>query len=169
MSVPLRPSSRVIPAAIEARFSRRNVYTLIIPGPGIPGYGGDWVMWFAERETDSDAQGGVRVYAPLPARKYDLADRDPDPRGLPGSASVQFATVIDKAGHVSSATVLRGSDDAAFRQRALQEMESWEFKPALRNGVPMDVDAVVEIPFRFQSVGGATRVTPTRCPGKPLS
>ena len=109
MSVPLRPSSRVIPAAIEARFSRRNVYTLVIPGPRVPGYGGDWVMWFAEHETDSDPQAGVRVYAPLPARKYDLADRDPDPQGLPASASVQFATVIDKAGHINPAFVLRGA------------------------------------------------------------
>jgi len=28
-------------------------------------------------------------------------------------------------------------------------MTKWEFEPAARNGVPVDVDAVVEIPFRL--------------------
>ena len=34
-----------------------------------------------------------------------------------------------------------------LRLKAIAELENWEFKPALRNGEPIDVDIVVEIPL----------------------
>lgn len=156
MSVPLRPSSRVIPAGVEARFTYRNVYTLVIPGPALPGYGGDWVMWFAERDPP-EISSEPRILAPVPARKYSAAAADTVERGTSVSASFQFGASVDKAGHVGSAVILRGSTDPELRRRVLGELESWEFKPALRNGEPMDVDVVLEIPFRFQPAAGTPR------------
>ncbi len=148
VSAPLRPSSRVIPATVEARFAHRDVYTLVIPGPALQGYGGDWVMWFAERNPP-EMSSGPRILAPIPARKFSAAAANTDGSGIPVSATFQFAASIDKAGHIGSVVVLRGSADPALRLRVVEEMGSWEFKPALRNGEPVEADVVVEIPFRL--------------------
>jgi TonB family protein len=154
-SAPLRPSSRNVPALIEARFARRDVYALAIPAPRLPGYGGDWVLWFGEHNPQQNGPA-LRVVAPLPSRKYPIADADPPPPGLAAAAAAQFPAVsfqfgamIDKTGRISGAEVIRGSSDPALRRRALEEVASWEFKPALRDGQPMDVDIVLDIPFRF--------------------
>jgi TonB family protein len=154
-SAPLRPSSRTVPAMIDARFARRNVYALAIPGPRLPGYGGDWVLWFGEHNPPQAGEA-LRVVAPLPARKYPIAEADPAPPALAAASaaqfpatSFQFGAIIDKTGRISGAEIIRGSADPALRRRALQEVGSWEFKPALRDGQPMDVDVVLDIPFRF--------------------
>jgi hypothetical protein len=39
----------------------------------------------------------------------------------------------------------------------LAELQTWEFKPTLRNGEPIDVDVVLEIPFEFRPPAAQTR------------
>jgi TonB family protein len=145
MSAPLRPSSRIIPAAVDAQFANRNVYTLVIPRPNLPEYTDDWVMWFAERQIDNDV--GLRILAPIPARKSSWIDADPPPQAPPSAATVRFAAIIDRNGRIASARILRSTAVQAFQLKAIAELETWEFKPALRNGEPIDVDIVVEIPL----------------------
>jgi TonB family protein len=145
MSAPLRPSSRIIPAAVEAQFANRNVYTLVIPRPNLPEYTNDWVMWFSERQIDNDV--GLRILAPIPARKYSWIDADPPPLAPPSAATVRFAAIIDRNGRIASARILRSTAVQAFQLKAIAELETWEFKPALRNGEPIEVDIVVEIPL----------------------
>ena len=148
MSAPLRPSSRVIPAGVEAVFAGRNVYTLVIPGPGLPEYPGDWVMWFSERQLDNDP--GLRILAPIPARKYTSKESDPTPLAPPSTATIRFSATIDRNGRLASPRILRSTASEAFRLKATAELETWEFNPALRNGVPVDVDIVVEIPLQLR-------------------
>ncbi len=140
VSVPLRPASRVIPLSVESQFARRNVYTLVIPGPSLRQYPGDWILWFAERGSEGLSGGSLR--APLPVRKY-VTDRADETSS--SSASVQLAMVIDKEGKVVSPRVLKGAPSEAFRARALEEITTWEFEPARRNGIAIDVDAVIEL------------------------
>jgi TonB family protein len=65
--------------------------------------------------------------------------------------TVQLGATIDPGGRVSAAKVLRaGTMDEWFRQKAIEELQMWEFQPALRNGAPIEVDIVVEIPFQFR-------------------
>jgi outer membrane biosynthesis protein TonB len=45
--------------------------------------------------------------------------------------------------------LLRGVDDR-LNKSAVEALAKWEFYPATRNGVPVDVDVVVEIPFKLQ-------------------
>jgi outer membrane biosynthesis protein TonB len=44
--------------------------------------------------------------------------------------------------------VLEHLDDRLDRSAA-DAMGKWNFEPALRNGQPVEVDAVIEIPFRL--------------------
>lgn len=145
MSAPLRPSARIIPPSVESQFSNRNVYTLAIPGPELPEYTGDWVMWFSERQPADDPR--QRISAPIPARKYATVD---EAAGTLVAATIQFAAVLDKSGRVALLRVIRGRVDEWFKLKAMQELEAWDFQPALRNGEPIEVDMVLEIPFQLK-------------------
>jgi hypothetical protein len=142
LSVPLRPSSRTIPAAIDARFQGRLVYTMVIPIENLPPYSGDWILWFAERQVKQGDAPFVR--APVPLRKFETVEPV-----LPGSRTelrVQMSVVINKDGKLERITLLRNL--AAVLERAvIKDVSAWEFKPATRDGVPVDVDGVLEIPF----------------------
>ncbi len=142
LSVPLRPASRTIPRAIEARFVGRNVYTMVVPIENIAPYSGDWILWFAERQTRTGETPFVR--APVPMRKFESVQPL-----LPGARSefrVQFAAVINKEGKMDSLALLR-SVNPVLDQLVLQDLAAWEFKPATRDGTPVDVDVVLEVPF----------------------
>jgi TonB family protein len=155
MSAPLRPSSRVLPASVEARFANRNVYTLAIPGPNLPEYGGDWIMWFSEGESNSEARASIA--APVPAKKFTSTDISAAYSGPLVAATVHFTAVIDRNGRISSAKVLRSKAPPDFQLEAIAELNSWEFKPATRNGEPIDVEVVVEIPFQLRPVQATAR------------
>jgi hypothetical protein len=148
MSAPLRPSSRLVPATVEAKFANRDVYALVIPGPKLAGYSGDWVLWFAPHQAEGGA--GARIQAPVPARKENWSgDTGPDQESN-GKGSIQFQAIIDSKGKVLSPQILRGLNSEPFRRRAAAELLTWEFKPSMRNGEPIDVDVVLEIPFEFR-------------------
>ena len=144
LSVPLRPSSRTIPAAIDALFQSRSVYTLVVPIENLPAYGGDWILWFAER--DQKPGDAPSMHAPVPFRK--LEPVSPVPSANRVERRIQVSAVIKKDGTVDRVSLLR-SAPAAMARAVIQDLQSWEFKPAMRAGVPVDVDVVVEIPFNL--------------------
>jgi hypothetical protein len=144
LSVPLRPSSRTIPPAIDARFQGRSVYTLVVPIENLPAYGGDWILWFAER--DPKPGDAPSMHAPVPFRKL-----EPVGAALSGNhveRRVQLAAVIKQDGTVDRVSLMKGAPPAVA-QAVIQDLQSWEFKPATRAGTPVDVDVVVEIPFNL--------------------
>ncbi len=103
------------------------------------------MIWFAERQTESGPGGALS--APLPVRKVDpkyyqaaVADRV--------EGTVRLTAVIRKDGTVDSIALLQHLDDR-LDQSAQEAMDKWRFEPALRDGQPVDVDAVIEIPFRL--------------------
>ena len=61
---------------------------------------------------------------------------------------VRLAAVIRKDGRVDSVRLLEHLDDR-LDQSSEQAVDKWQFEPALRDGQPVDVDAVIEIPFRL--------------------
>jgi TonB family protein len=144
LSVPLRPSSRTIPRAVDARFQGRNVYTMVVPIENLPAYVGDWIIWFAEKQPIAGNTPVVR--APLPFRKMEPVDQSPP--GASGQARVQIAAVLDKEGRLGKITIL-ARPNTMTEQAVMQDLASWEFKPATRDGVPVDVEVVIEIPFNL--------------------
>ena len=146
LSVPLRPSSRTIPRAVEARFQGRNVYTMVVPIENLPTYAGDWIVWFAERQPVPGSTPLMR--APLPFRKMELIDQEPP--GSAGQARVQFSAVLDKGGRLENLVIL-ARPSTITELSVMQDLESWEFKPATRDGIPVDVEVVIEIPFNLST------------------
>jgi hypothetical protein len=142
LSVPLRPASRTIPHRIEALFLGRDVYTMVIPIENIAGYTGDWIIWFAEREQKPG--GSPTVLAPVPLRKFESVD--PVPPGARTEIRVQLQAVINKEGKFDRVLLLRDLSPA-LESSVLKDLKSWEFKPATRDGVPVEIDVVLEIPF----------------------
>jgi len=142
LSAALRPSSRTIPANIEARFRGRVEYTIVVPKPRLPLYNGDWILWFAERQPM--AGDAPQMRAPQPARKVESGSGQP--QVLP-TGRVQLAATILKTGRVDAISVLNGLANP-FTQAAINDLQSWSFTPAVRDGQPVDVDIVVEIPFQ---------------------
>ena len=142
LSAPLRPSSRSIPKSIEARFQGRDVYTMVIPMENMPAYSGDWIMWFADRQPNTGATPLVR--APIPVRKVEVVDQTPA-SGRVG-ARIQLAATLRVNGRLDGVTIL--SEASLAVQRAVsQDVASWEFRPATRDGVAIDTEVVLEIPF----------------------
>jgi TonB family protein len=100
-------------------------------------------MWFAEREPVPRGGRGLRL--PVPIHKV-------DPKYFPAAISeriegkVQIAGVIRVNGRVDLLRVLKGVDPRLDRS-AQEALLKWEFEPAERNGRPVEVDIVAEIPF----------------------
>ena len=151
LSVPLRPSSRTIPSSIDARFQGRSVYTMVVPIENLPAYGGDWIIWFAERGQQPGDASSMR--APVPFRKLEPADSV-----LSGNRTerrLQITAVLRKDGRLDGISLVRRVS-AAVEQVVNQDLTSWEFKPATRGGIPVDVDVVIEIPFNLTAEVAST-------------
>ncbi len=134
-----------VSAAPDPRFDGRQVYTTAIQMPNITSYIGSWLMWYADRNA-APLNAGV-ITPPLPHRKV-------DPKYIPAAADervegqVRLACVIQKNGRVDLVQLVKGLDDR-LDQSAIDALSKWEFTPAMRNGVAVDVDVLVEIPFRL--------------------
>jgi TonB family protein len=120
----------------------RVIYTMAIQMPNITSFSGSWMVWFAERATEGGKAG---IEAPIPLRKVDpkyiataVAERV--------EGKVRLSAIIRKDGRVDSVVLLRHLDPR-LDETAEEALGKWIFQPARRNGAPIDVDAVFEIPF----------------------
>jgi TonB family protein len=105
------------------------------------------VLWFCERRSGDTLAMGIS--APVPARKYSLVGGAPVANSADGT--LQLAAVVERNGRISGARILRGTAGEAFRRNALEDLQTWEFQPALRNGEAIEVDVVLEISFQFRA------------------
>ena len=154
--------SRGQPGAEQGFLAGKKVYTLYINMPNLTSGAGSWILRFVELEdrqpaghTSAGRPGGpgrssagseeIDLAAPVALRKVDPgyvagAIRD-KVEGL-----VVLHAVIRKDGRVERIEVMR-SLDPRLDERAVQALQRWEFQPATRNGTPVDLEAVVQIPF----------------------
>ena len=90
--------------------------------------------------------------APVPLQKTEPAVARP-PSGDRSEARIQLAATIHSNGKVESVTIVKGPANSAS-QSAIEDLKQWEFRPALRDGAPIDVEAVIEIPFSLAWLNG---------------
>jgi TonB family protein len=127
--------------------------------PNITSAAGSWVIRFAELGTNEreDAIAAGRknlkpagtdtVSAPSPRLKVDPKYiRSAADEGIEGK--VVLYAVIGQDGLVRQVRIMRGLD-ARLDESAVEAFSKWKFDPATSAGSPVDVEAVVEIPFQL--------------------
>lgn len=134
----------------EKILSGKEVYTMHIDLPNLTSATGSWILNFAELEENIAISYKLKgkLAAPVPVRKV-------DPKYPPGlikehvDGEVILYAIIRKDGSVDSIQLVRGVDPR-LDKNAVEALAQWQFRPATREGVPTDIEAVVHIPFRFR-------------------
>jgi len=122
----------------------KRVHTVYINMPNLSSGSGSWVLRFAElaeRQPGDDTD----LAAPVAMRKIDPG-YVPDAIREKIEGLVLLRAIIRSDGKVEHVEVLK-SLDARLDERAVNALLRWEFQPATRRGVPVDLEAVVQIPF----------------------
>ena len=137
-------SDEVAKTPLEQKvFGGRHVYSLTLNMPNLNSAGGSWVIRFAEASSSApkgDFTTPVAVHKVDPAYPLELMRKN-----VAGTVTLQAVIAAD--GSVEKVQVLQGVDEQLDRF-ACDAFRRWRFFPATRNGNPVDLDAVVMIPFR---------------------
>ncbi|MGH9509374.1 MAG: TonB family protein [Terriglobales bacterium] len=148
-NVPRSSSSGSEGGKIEDKvFGPKRYYSMAINMPNLTSAGGSWIIRFAQLKDDTTPGD---LTAPSATAKVDPAyPADMMRRGVEGR--VVLYAVIHSDGSVGEVRVLRGFDDQ-LDENARAALERWRFRPATKNGQPIDLEAVVEIPFMARKFG----------------
>ncbi len=151
-SIPGESSSSTNPNATEIEkqvFGDKKFYSMTLNLPNLNSRGGSWVVHFAEL-AKNDLKGDL--VAPT-------ATKEVDP-GYPTElmrhnvqGTVTLYAIIHNDGSVGEIRVLKGIDDR-LDEYACAALARWRFRPATKNGYPVDLEAVVTIPFKPIRVKG---------------
>jgi len=152
---PMQPETATkLSEAERAVFGGRRFYSLTLNMPNLNSAAGSWIVRFAELDHDTKPDAnppGGDLSEPSAIRKVDP--------GYPlqlirenVSGTVILYAVIHADGTVGNVRVLRGVDER-LDQFATQAVLQWRFQPATKNGVPVDVEATFQIPFRPPKTG----------------
>jgi TonB family protein len=146
MSLPPPKVATIVnePNSLDERvFRGRKYYTMALNTPNLTSAGGSWIFRFAERGAASKAG---EVTAPIVVREVDPAYPADLIRGNIQGMVVLYA-IIRADGNVAEVKVLEGFDDR-LDENARKALSAWHFVPGTRDGNPVDLEAVVRIPFR---------------------
>ena len=144
---PMSPSLEDDPdKSIEQRvFGSRRYYSLIMNMPNLTSATGSWIIRFAELKQSDDK---APLIAPVAMTKVDPA-YPPDVLRDHVEGTVTLYAVIRTDGSVDGIRVL-GSLDERLDANAVRALSGWRFRPGMRNGEPVAIEAVVQIPFRMR-------------------
>jgi TonB family protein len=130
-------------------FGSRRRYSMHLNMPNVNSAMGSWTVRFAELNTDPAQRGDLT--APEAIRKVDPAY----PLNLMHEqieGVVVLHAVIRSDGSVGDVRILEGFYEQ-LDENARAALEQWRFRPGTKNGVPVDVEVVVRVPFRVAKFG----------------
>jgi TonB family protein len=131
----------------------KRVYTLHVNMPNLTSASGSWVLNFAELdEMDLEASAGFGtpdLAGPVPLHKVD-PKYPPELRAAHVEGEVILYAIIRKDGTVDSIQLVH-SADTQLDANAMEALAQWKFQPAEKRGEPIDLEAVVHIPFRSRA------------------
>ena len=133
-------------ASIEKRvFHGKRYFSLIMNMPNLTSVTGSWIIRFAELK---DATDSGTLIAPVATTKVDPA-YPPDVLRDRVEGTVTLYAVIRADGTVDDVRVL-DSLDSRLDENAVRALSHWHFRPGTKNGEPVALEAVVQIPFRMK-------------------
>jgi TonB family protein len=153
-STPEDPPERMGPPNFEALapdarpeqiFSTKRVYSMNVNMPNLNSATGSWLIHFSELHLADYRHRSGNVSAPVPLRKVDPKY----PQTLIQDhveGQVILYGVIRKDGTVDSIQVVRGIDEQ-LDANAVSAFAQWKFEPATKEEQPVDLEAIVYIPF----------------------
>ncbi len=128
-------------------FGPKKYYSLVLNMPNLTSATGSWIVRFAELKQSDNK---VTIAAPVAVSKVDPAyPADALRDNVEGT--VTLYAVIHADGTVSGIKVLN-SVDPRLDEAAMRALARWQFRPGTKNGNPVELEAVVLIPFRKQHV-----------------
>jgi TonB family protein len=136
--------------APEALFSGKEIHTLDINLPNVTSISGSWILNFAQLDDNGspfNRPKGV-LSSPVPFRKVDPKYPENAIRQNIEGEVVLYA-IIRANGSVDSIQVVRHLDPL-LDGCAVQALAQWKFRPATRDGKPVDVETIVHIPFKYK-------------------
>jgi TonB family protein len=130
----------------EQIFNNRKVFTLNVNMPNFNSVTGSWILNFVELQADASSHlAPSGLAAPVITRKV-------DPKYPPTLAAdrvegeIVLYAVIRRDGSVDSIQVVRSLDEQ-LDANATSALSQWKFRPATKNDTPIELEAIVHIPF----------------------
>jgi len=147
------PSFADLPAGAQPEqiFASKKVYKLLVNMPNLNSAMGSWVLNFSELGGEpgpsepASSPASSDVSSPVPIRKV-------DPKYPPTlmrehvEGEVVLYAIIRSNGTVDSIQLVRGIDDQ-LDANAMEALSQWRFRPATKRDVPIDLEAIIHIPF----------------------
>jgi len=147
------PNFAALPAGAlpEQIFASKKIYKMLVNMPNLNSATGSWILNFSELHMNSDGPrvASTDVSGPVPLRKV-------DPKYPPTlikervEGEVVLYAVIRRDGSVDSIQLVHGIDEQ-LDANAMDALSQWKFRPALKQGTPVELEAIVHIPFRLSS------------------
>jgi TonB family protein len=143
---PPEPPASLDDSSIESRvFGKKRYYSLVLNMPNLTSATGSWIIRFAELKQTPDKSAPT---APVAMMKVDPA-YSPDALRDRVEGTVTLYAVIGADGSVSGLKVLDSLDDR-LDESAMKAFARWQFRPGTKNGEPVALEAVVQIPFHLR-------------------
>jgi TonB family protein len=145
--IPVRNSNDVPASArIENQvFGGKRYYSMSLNMPNLTSSAGSWIIRFAEMHPLPGATG-ENLSAPVALYKVDPAYPADLMRDKVEGVVVLYA-VIHSDGSVGEVRILEGIHDD-LDHSARTALQKWHFRPATKNGLPVDLEAVIRVPFK---------------------
>jgi TonB family protein len=130
----------------ELIFSTKHIYTMNVNMPNLNSATGSWIIHFSELHLADAAHRSSNVTSPVPVHKVD--PKYPQASALEHiQGEVILYGVIRRDGTVDGIQKVRGIDEL-LDANAIEAFGRWKFEPGTRDGEPVDLEAIVYIPFK---------------------
>ncbi len=143
------PNFAALPASAQPEqiFASKKIYKMLVNMPNLNSATGSWILNFSELRVNSEGPrlASSDVSAPGPLRKV-------DPKYPPTlikervEGEVVLYAVIRRDGSVDSIQLVHGIDEQ-LDANAMEALSQWKFRPATKQGTPVELEAIVHIPF----------------------
>lgn len=132
----------------EVVLGAKRVYTLHVNMPNLNSATGSWILNFSELHANAAGPHltATDISGPVPLKKI-------DPKYPPVLISdhvegeVVLYAVIRNDGTVDGIQLVKGIDEQ-LDANAMHALSQWKFRPGTKQGTPVDLEAIVHIPFR---------------------
>jgi TonB family protein len=136
----------------EKILSGKQVYTLNVNLPNLTSVAGSWILNFAQLDEDDGPPSAPKgkLSGPVPVEKM-------DPKYPPQmikehvEGQVILYAIIGKDGGVRNIQLVH-SVEPELDKDAMEALAHWKFRPGTRDGAPVELEAVIYIPFRYRPV-----------------